>query len=830
MKIKRFSFIFAVLFIGAGVSLAGLNATPILNASFESIGDPGSNWGYLIDDWYESENPYWKNYWENGASIGLIGDGTLWAGAEPGGRFYQNVGTVDDGVGYKITALIGDRNGTLFDTASFSLYASTTYAATSAMDGVELSSFATRLSTIRVTTDDGIPTGNPNVWTVTVNLPTGTGHAGEVLWLEFGSVTGKNYFDNIAIAPQTAPPGPPIWNNNPFSTSEGIMGISYISSIANKAIDPNGDAITYSKDAADTSWLTVASDGTLGGTPNVLGSNTFTVIATDIDGSSSATLLIQVKPLGASRAISVNFTDNRSSQQISSNTAAGFGGYINWNNTSFNTGSMGSLGDSDGNVTTASIKWNSKNTWGDNAASADAGRGIGDAQLAYSYLDDGAGYDPCSWTVKGISFARYDVVLYFSTDVPGGSYGPVVINGSHYSTTGIKHRYTNPNWDASNTITVSGLSGDLIVQGYQRTPVYPNVRGSVAGFQIIATTIGDVTPPELNLIGNNPLFVECSEVFIDPGVTALDDFDGDISASIEVSGNVNTQTLGDYVLTYSVSDEAGNSASITRTVTVVDTTPPEVTIESPSSGFLMPVSSSLTVSGSFVDCDTSGSFTAEWVFESSTNLATSFSGTVVGGTVTDSFVVDRAGVYTIRLRVTDASGNTGGESTVLDDLPAYVVVYDPAGGFVTGGGWVWSSPGALHPGLEHLMHVEGKASFGFVSKYKKGSNIPTGQLQFKAGGLNFHSDSYEWLVVSGARAQFKGDGSINGVSGYHFMLTAIDSNVNGGNDTDRFRIKIWDPVVDEVIYDNQFGDEDIEGLNELTNIQAGKIVVHQNQR
>ena len=63
----------------------------------------------------------------------------------------------------------------------------------------------------------------------------------------------------------------------------------------------------------------------------------------------------------------------------------------------------------------------------------------------------------------------------------------------------------------------------------------------------------------------------------------------------------------------------------------------------------------------------------------------------------------------------------------------------------------------------------GKANFGFVSKYKKGSNTPDGQteFQFQAGDINFHSSAYDIgsLVVSGYKAQYKGTGEINGVPG-----------------------------------------------------------------
>ena len=155
----------------------------------------------------------------------------------------------------------------------------------------------------------------------------------------------------------------------------------------------------------------------------------------------------------------------------------------------------------------------------------------------------------------------------------------------------------------------------------------------------------------------------------------------------------------------------------------------------------------------------------------------------------------------------------------------YVVVYDPLGGYVTGGGWVNSPLGAymLDPTLA------GKATFGFVARYLKGAKVPTGntEFQFKAGNLNFNSTAYQWLVVSGAKAQFKGWGTINGDGNYAFMLTAIDGQVNGGGGADRFRIRIWDDAGGAKIYDNQHGTDDNAGLSgDGTLLQGGSIVIH----
>jgi hypothetical protein len=84
------------------------------------------------------------------------------------------------------------------------------------------------------------------------------------------------------------------------------------------------------------------------------------------------------------------------------------------------------------------------------------------------------------------------------------------------------------------------------------------------------------------------------------------------------------------------------------------------------------------------------------------------------------------------------------------------------------------------------------------------------------------SASYEWLVVAGARAQFKGEGTINGAGRYAFMLTAIDGSVSDG--ADAFRIKIWDVASGTLVYDNKSGAADDSG--DATQLGGGSIVIH----
>jgi hypothetical protein len=182
-----------------------------------------------------------------------------------------------------------------------------------------------------------------------------------------------------------------------------------------------------------------------------------------------------------------------------------------------------------------------------------------------------------------------------------------------------------------------------------------------------------------------------------------------------------------------------------------------------------------------------------------------------------SHTYSAAGVYRIRATVADDDGGISNEAVY-----EYVVVYDPSAGFVTGGGWITSRAGAYTPNPS----LTGRGTFGFVSKYQRGANQPTGntEFQFHAGDFRFKSDSYEWLVVAGARAQYKGTGSVNGVSGYTFILTATDGQGNGGGGVDKFRIKIWN--AGGVIYDNVMGGSDQINEANPQEIGGGSIVIH----
>jgi hypothetical protein len=95
-----------------------------------------------------------------------------------------------------------------------------------------------------------------------------------------------------------------------------------------------------------------------------------------------------------------------------------------------------------------------------------------------------------------------------------------------------------------------------------------DIKTSVSG----GASIGDITAPVINLVGDNTQQLTRGDAYVELGATATDDTDDDtaLTATIAIDATaVDTATAGTYSVTYDVSDATGNAATqVTRTVTV----------------------------------------------------------------------------------------------------------------------------------------------------------------------------------------------------------------------------------------------------------------------
>src|SRR3989344_2528454 len=131
----------------------------------------------------------------------------------------------------------------------------------------------------------------------------------------------------------------------------------------------------------------------------------------------------------------------------------------------------------------------------------------------------------------------------------------------------------------SNIIIDSSAVDTTTLGTYTVTYDVQDQAGNVATQITRTVNVVDTTAPIITLIGSDPINIEVFTPYGDAGAKALDNYDGDITGNIVTANPVNTNPLGTYIVTYDVMDSSGNPATqITRTVNVVDTTAPIITL------------------------------------------------------------------------------------------------------------------------------------------------------------------------------------------------------------------------------------------------------------
>ncbi|MEC8043982.1 MAG: SUMF1/EgtB/PvdO family nonheme iron enzyme [Verrucomicrobiota bacterium] len=203
---------------------------------------------------------------------------------------------------------------------------------------------------------------------------------------------------------------------------------------------------------------------------------------------------------------------------------------------------------------------------------------------------------------------------------------------------------TDPEGSASGSIRVvrggSWGDGGAHLRSAGRGSRTPSTRLNGIGFRVGFQAVKpDTANPELELFGGAGITREAGQAWAEPGVEAHDARDGNLTSSITISGTVDMNTTGTYVLTYSVADAAGNTDTATRTVTVVDTTAPALILlgdanmtHAKNTAWVDPgatasdsldgnLTSSITITGT-VDVNTTGVYTLTYsVFDGASNEA-----------------------------------------------------------------------------------------------------------------------------------------------------------------------------------------------------------------
>lgn len=255
-----------------------------------------------------------------------------------------------------------------------------------------------------------------------------------------------------------------------------------------------------------------------------------------------------------------------------------------------------------------------------------------------------------------------------------------------------------------------------------------------------------------------------------------------------------------YTIYITATDDCGNSKTDSAKVYVVHN------ITGPSSGKPFKIGSTVTMNGEFWDVP-GKTHTAKWILDESTVAAATVTEPAGSrkGLVSGSYKFSAAGVYKVKMSITDQNGFNS-YATTNGDQEQIIVIYDPEGGHTFGGGWYQSPAGALKSDAT----ATGKATFGFAANYFKKSTNPKGETEFvfKVGDFEYNAVNFEYLSINNSLAQIKGNGRIKGLqSGISFIMTVLDGGTTG---EDKIRMKIYNKNTGEVYYDNQPGASDAD--------------------
>jgi hypothetical protein len=282
-----------------------------------------------------------------------------------------------------------------------------------------------------------------------------------------------------------------------------------------------------------------------------------------------------------------------------------------------------------------------------------------------------------------------------------GSLTPVTLDGTA-STGGGTLSYT---WKEG--ATTLGTGATLMVSlplGPHTITLTVTSSGGGSDDDTVAINIVDTVAPTIILIGPNPMTVECHTAFVDPGATASDGCAGNLTGAITVAGSVNTNVVGSYALTYSVTD-GSHMVSTGRTVNVVDSTAPVINLNGQAPSMWPPNHKYETfrvtdfVTSVSDSCATSLGVSAVVISKVTSDELENSGGD--GNTLNDIVIAadcrsvqlrsEREGgangrVYTITFKVVDGSGNSStatakvtvpksqGSGPAIDDGPHYTVI------------------------------------------------------------------------------------------------------------------------------------------------------------
>jgi hypothetical protein len=248
-----------------------------------------------------------------------------------------------------------------------------------------------------------------------------------------------------------------------------------------------------------------------------------------------------------------------------------------------------------------------------------------------------------------------------------------------------------------------------------------------------------------------------------------------------------------------VIDKDGGATMYSASVMVTNAAPIITSFSAPAG----PTSTGtpITATVSFTDVGTADTHTATITWGDGTT-STVDAGSALQASA--SHVYTWAGFYTIGVTVLDDDGGSATSGSAI-------VIYNPAAGSISGGGFIDAGSGR-----KTFVNID----------VRYGSTIPTGRFAIHGSPLilDLASSSFEYLVVSGSSATFRGAGTLSDGTSVGFLVSALDGK-SAGTKVDLIRLKVWNVATGQVIYDTDPGVA--ETAAPTTVLAGGNVTLHQ---
>lgn len=314
----------------------------------------------------------------------------------------------------------------------------------------------------------------------------------------------------------------------------------------------------------------------------------------------------------------------------------------------------------------------------------------------------------------------------------------------------------------------------------------------------------DTIAPEIALNGDAEIVIEAGQRYEELGAIGIDKVDGNFKASVE--GEVNINIPGEYIITYTATDNSGNSATVTRKVKVIDTTAPDIVLNGKSE---------VTIE-------------AGTKYEELGAIGRDIVDGELKATISGEVNISKIGEYKLTYTVTDSSGNKAVviRKVKVVDTTAPIIIFNGDKEITIEAGSQYVEPGAS--GKDTVdgtveVKISGVIDTGKVGEYKmnyttsdKSGNKASAVRKIKvvdtvAPIITLNGDSTINLEVGnkyeelGAIAKDKVDGmlavtitgevDINKAGEYTITYKAVDNSKNESTTTRK--VKVTEKIIEE---------------------------------